>query len=124
MLPPVRGICSAGEICPFGQGVRVIGERINPTGKKRFQQALREGDMNYIVAQAVERPVAHGAEQIGPDGSRDAEFPGMLPDVRKGVQYDLFGRGAVTEPVGREPAKRGVITVEQLPKGGGSPPLG
>ena len=54
----VRGICSAGEICPFGQGVRVIGERINPTGKKRFQQALREGDMNYIVAQAIEQAEA------------------------------------------------------------------
>lgn len=35
--------------------MRVIGERINPTGKKRFQQALREKDMNYIVAQAVEQ---------------------------------------------------------------------
>ena len=51
----VRGICSAGEICEFGKGVRVIGERINPTGKKRFQQALRENDMNYIIAQAVEQ---------------------------------------------------------------------
>ena len=29
----LRGICSAGEVCAFGQGVRVIGERINPTGK-------------------------------------------------------------------------------------------
>ena len=57
----VRGICSAGEICPFGQGVRVIGERINPTGKKRFQQALREGDMNYIVAQAIEQAEAGAA---------------------------------------------------------------
>ena len=33
----------------------LLGERINPTGKKRFQQALREKDMNYIVAQAVEQ---------------------------------------------------------------------
>ncbi|MFR2150387.1 MAG: homocysteine S-methyltransferase family protein, partial [Christensenellales bacterium] len=49
----VRGICSAGEICPFGQGVRVIGERIND-GKKRFQQALRER-YEYIVAQAIEQ---------------------------------------------------------------------
>ena len=52
----------------------------------------------------------------------DLQFPGMLPDMRKGVQYDLFGRGAVAEPVGREPAKRRVITVEQLPEGGGFPP--
>nr|WP_297279202.1 homocysteine S-methyltransferase family protein [uncultured Butyricicoccus sp.] len=36
-------------------GVRVIGERINPTGKKRFQQALRDGDLDYILAQAVEQ---------------------------------------------------------------------
>ena len=27
----------------------VVGERINPTGKKRFQQALRDGDMDYIL---------------------------------------------------------------------------
>lgn len=52
------GVCSAGEICVFGQGVRVIGERINPTGKKRFQQALREGDLNYIVSQAIEQEEA------------------------------------------------------------------
>ncbi len=38
--------------------VRVIGERINPTGKKRFQQALREEDMDYIVAQAAEQASA------------------------------------------------------------------
>ncbi len=35
--------------------VRVIGERINPTGKKRFQQALRDGDMDYLLSQAVEQ---------------------------------------------------------------------
>lgn len=28
-------------------GITVVGERINPTGKKRFQQALREGDDGY-----------------------------------------------------------------------------
>ncbi|MDO4741541.1 MAG: homocysteine S-methyltransferase family protein, partial [Eubacteriales bacterium] len=54
----VSGICSSSEVCAFGQGVRVIGERINPTGKKRFQQALREEDMNYIVAQAIEQEEA------------------------------------------------------------------
>ena len=36
-------------------GVRPIGERINPTGKKRFQQALRENDMEYIAERAVEQ---------------------------------------------------------------------
>lgn len=31
----------------------LIGERINPTGKKRFKQALRENDINYIVNEGV-----------------------------------------------------------------------
>ena len=34
---------------------RVVGERINPTGKKRFRQALADGDMDYILGQAVEQ---------------------------------------------------------------------
>lgn len=41
--------------------VRVIGERINPTGKKRFKEALKNGDMDYILSQAVEQASA-GAE--------------------------------------------------------------
>lgn len=31
----------------------IIGERINPTGKKRFKQALREQDMDYILKEAL-----------------------------------------------------------------------
>ncbi|MEA4895963.1 MAG: homocysteine S-methyltransferase family protein [Oscillospiraceae bacterium] len=38
--------------------VRIIGERINPTGKKRFQQALRENDLDYILAQGVQQAEA------------------------------------------------------------------
>ncbi|MDR1747922.1 MAG: homocysteine S-methyltransferase family protein, partial [Spirochaetaceae bacterium] len=32
-----------------GDGPRIIGERINPTGKKRLKQALSDGDMQYIL---------------------------------------------------------------------------
>lgn len=31
----------------------IIGERINPTGKKRFKEALRENDINYILNEAL-----------------------------------------------------------------------
>jgi 5-methyltetrahydrofolate--homocysteine methyltransferase len=34
---------------------RVIGERINPTGKKKFQEALRNEDIDYILGQALEQ---------------------------------------------------------------------
>lgn len=40
------------SVC-FGGAPVLIGERINPTGKKRLKQALREGDMAYILREAV-----------------------------------------------------------------------
>lgn len=58
--PDRRGVCS-GTCTATLDGVRVVGERINPTGKKRFQQALREQDYGYILEKAVEQQDA-GAE--------------------------------------------------------------
>ena len=79
------GVCSPTRTVPFG-GVRVIGERINPTGKKRFQQALREGDTDYIVRQALEQQDA-GAEildiNVGLPGINEPE---MMVKVVKAVQ--------------------------------------
>ncbi len=37
----------------FGKEPILIGERINPTGKKRFKQALVEGDMDYILNEGI-----------------------------------------------------------------------
>ena len=37
----------------FGEDPLLIGERINPTGKKRFKQALLEGDMEYILNEGL-----------------------------------------------------------------------
>ena len=45
------------------QGITVVGERINPTGKKRLQQALRDGDSAYPCAQAVAQAEA-GAQVL------------------------------------------------------------
>ncbi len=39
----------------FDKAPVLIGERINPTGKKRFKQALLENDMNYILAEGVKQ---------------------------------------------------------------------
>ncbi len=35
--------------------VNVVGERINPTGKKKFQQALLDHDLDYVMNQALEQ---------------------------------------------------------------------
>lgn len=48
------GVCSAVNYVEISQP-RVIGERINPTGKKRFKEALLANDMDYILGQAVEQ---------------------------------------------------------------------
>lgn len=37
----------------FGDAPVLIGERINPTGKKRFKQALIEGDMDYVLSEGI-----------------------------------------------------------------------
>ena len=70
------GVCSAGAVAEL-DGVRVIGERINPTGKKRFQQALREGDVDYIVERGVEQQDA-GADildvNVGLPGLNEPEM--------------------------------------------------
>ncbi len=79
------GVCSASRVAPFG-GVRVIGERINPTGKKRFQQALREGDIDYIVQRAIEQQDA-GADILDINvGLPGIDEPGMMTKTVKAVQ--------------------------------------
>ncbi len=37
----------------FGKSPILIGERINPTGKKRLKQALKENDIDYLLSEAV-----------------------------------------------------------------------
>ena len=46
-------ISSYAQAVVFGKKPVIIGERINPTGKKRFKQALREHDMDYILREGV-----------------------------------------------------------------------
>jgi len=80
-----HAVCSAGHLTEMS-GVKVIGERINPTGKKRFQQALREHDMDYVMERAIEQADA-GADvldiNVGLPGIDEAS---MMEDVVKAVQ--------------------------------------
>ena len=81
--PPL--ICTATEAVSLDR-VRVIGERVNPTGKKRFQQALLENDLDYIVSVALQEMDA-GADIL----DVNVGFPGvdeknMLPRTVKAIQ--------------------------------------
>lgn len=70
-------------------GVRVIGERINPTGKKRFQQALLEGDLDYILDVGIQQEDA-GASILDVNvGYPGVDEVAMLPRVVKKLQSAL-----------------------------------
>ena len=47
-------VCSASNVVTIDT-VRIIGERINPTGKKLFKEALKRRDLDYIMKQAIEQ---------------------------------------------------------------------
>ena len=85
---PTAFVCTPVTPCPIG-GVRVIGERINPTGKKRFQQALLENDLDYITQVGLAQ-VDAGADildvNVGFPGVDEVE---MLPKVVKKLQSVL-----------------------------------
>ena len=45
-------VCSSTQVVSI-DGVRIIGERINPTGKKLFKEALLNHNIGYILAQGI-----------------------------------------------------------------------
>lgn len=46
-------VCSYSRTVEIGDKPIIIGERINPTGKKRLKQALRENDLDYIINEGL-----------------------------------------------------------------------
>lgn len=49
----LTAVSSATATVILGEGPRIIGERINPTGKKKLKEALVRSDMDYILREAV-----------------------------------------------------------------------
>lgn len=71
-------ISSYTHAVEFDQAPLLIGERINPTGKKRFKQALKENDMDYILSEGV-RQQEKGVHILDVNvGLPDIDEPTML----------------------------------------------
>ena len=91
MTPGKRAYDACSFVCTPSNpvrldGVRVIGERINPTGKKRFQQALLNGDIDYIVDVGMQEMDAGAAlldVNVGYPGVDEVD---MMPRVVKALQ--------------------------------------
>ncbi len=52
---PSATICCTPTVAVRRGTPHIVGERLNPTGKKRFQQALVDGDYDYLLRQALEQ---------------------------------------------------------------------
>lgn len=82
---PKSCVCSAVKCVEINQP-RVIGERINPTGKKLFKQALLDNNIDYILNQAIEQ-VHAGADILDVNvGLPSIDEKSMMIRVVKAVQ--------------------------------------
>lgn len=74
-------VSSYGQAAILGDMPLIIGERINPTGKKRFKQALKEKDMDYILKEGL-RQQEQGAHILDVNvGLPDIDEPEMMESV-------------------------------------------
>ena len=92
----------------FGDAPILIGERINPTGKKRFQQALREQDIDYILNEALRQQDA-GVQVLDVNvGLPEIDEVALLEKVTKELQAvtDLPLQIDTTDVVAMEKALR------------------
>lgn len=70
----------------FGHGPVIIGERINPTGKKKLQAALREGDVSYVLREALAQEEA-GAQILDVNvGLPDLDEVTLLSATAESIQ--------------------------------------
>ena len=70
----------------LGERPVCIGERLNPTGKKRMKQALRDGEMDYLLGEANAQLEA-GADALDVNvGLPELDEPTLLPQVVEAVQ--------------------------------------
>ncbi|WP_035283749.1 MULTISPECIES: homocysteine S-methyltransferase family protein [unclassified Clostridium] len=78
-------VCTPSKVVRI-DGVRIIGERINPTGKKIFKEALKNGDLDYILNQAVSQ-IEAGAHILDVNvGLPEIDEPSMMHKVIKEIQ--------------------------------------
>ena len=74
-------VSSYGHAVILGGKPMIIGERINPTGKKKFKQALKDHDMDYILKEGITQQ-DKGAHILDVNvGLPDIDEPAMMKEV-------------------------------------------
>lgn len=101
-------VASYTHVVEFGPSPILIGERINPTGKKRFQQALREQDIDYILNEGLKQADA-GVHLLDVNvGLPEIDEPAMLLRVMQELQAvtDLPLQLDTSDPIAMEAGLR------------------
>lgn len=94
LLPAERSFTPRSVLCSAAQtvvvdGVRIVGERINPTGKKLFKEALLNRNISYILNQGLEQ-VRAGAHILDVNvGLPEIDEKAMMTEVIKQLQSVL-----------------------------------
>lgn len=80
-----NGVCSSSAMAEYGS-THLIGERINPTGKKMLRQALLDHDMDYIMKIAIQQADA-GADILDINvGIPNIDEAALMKEVVQAVQ--------------------------------------
>ena len=89
-VPKRRTVVSSFSQCvEIGPLPVIIGERINPTGKKKFKQALRDNDIEYILREGL-RQEDSGAHILDVNvGLPEIDEPSMMASVVQKLQSVL-----------------------------------
>lgn len=79
-------ISSYTHAVTIGREPLIVGERINPTGKKRFKEALKNDDISYILGEGIAQQDA-GAQILDVNvGMPGIDEPAMLEKTVKKLQ--------------------------------------
>lgn len=101
-------ISSYTDAVTFSEDPVLIGERINPTGKKRLKEALRNNELDYILSEGLKQQSA-GAQVLDVNvGLPEIDEPSMLSKVVYELQaiIDLPLQIDTSDPVAMERALR------------------
>ncbi len=101
-------ISSCTKFVTFGKAPVLIGERINPTGKKKFKEALRNNDIPYILNEGITQE-EKGAQVLDVNvGLPEIDEVAMMERVVKELQSvtDLPLQIDTSDPVAMEKALR------------------
>ncbi len=101
-------IASYAQAVEIGREPVLIGERINPTGKSKFKQALRDHDLEYILREGVAQQ-ENGAHVLDVNvGLPEIDEPAMMEEVVRELQsiLDLPLQMDTSDPAAMERALR------------------